>query len=246
MTTTASPNPWPVAERHPLRPMTTTASLNPWPVAERRVAVLIPSRNRPIHLARAIGSVLETSTVADIICYIDEDQSAMYGGLTGGDRLIVHHGPRIGPAPSANALVAAYPGYAAYGLITDDSTMVTPAWDQWVLSALDAFPKRLCVVSPRHNLGEHVDMPFVSKEWVELVGWYACPDMVHYSWPIYTGLIGELTAIVHAPDSGFRVQHEGLDHTNQEVRDHDARVFFEHVSLELPAIVHRIRKAMHP
>jgi hypothetical protein len=209
-----------------------------------RIAVLIPSRNRPAYLKKAIASVLDTSTRADVLVYLDDDQNGLYEKLIRSDRVIVHHGPRVGPVQSANYLVSEHPDYSAYGLITDDTTMITPGWDLWLLDVLSAFPGRLVVVSPRHNLGEHVDMPFVSSEWINLVGWYACPDMIHYSWPILTGLIGEMTAIVHAPESGFSIHHVGLEHTNTEVRDRDARVFFDYVALKLPVFVERIRQAM--
>lgn len=231
---TQTPNPWPENREFPAKRIPVNG----------RCAVLIPSRNRPDHLRVAIQSVLETSRHADVLCYIDKDQEVLYRGLLEGERLIVHRGPRIGPAPAANALVNAYPHYSAYGLITDDTTIVTKRWDEWLFACLASFPNRLVVVSPRHNLGEHVDMPFVSREWIDLVGWYACPGMLHYSWPILTGLIGEMTAIVHAPDHAFALHHEGLAHTNTEVRDRDARVFFDYVALRLPAYVEKIRKAM--
>jgi hypothetical protein len=234
MNHTQSPDPWPENRQFPPKRLPVNG----------RCAVLIPSRNRPDHLRAAIQSVLDTSRCADVLCYIDDDQAKMYGGLLEGERLIVHRGPRIGPAPAANTLVAAYPDYSAYGLITDDTTMVSGRWDEWLFSALASFPKRLVVVSPWHNLGGHVDMPFVSREWIDLLGFYACPDMIHYSWPILTGLIGEMTAIVHAPQDSFAVQHEGLEHTNQNVRDKDARAFFEYVSLKLPVYVERLRKEL--
>lgn len=234
MNRTQTPPPWPENRLHP-----------PKRIPENgRCAVLIPSRNRPDHLRRAIASVRETSKYADVLCYIDEDQEKMYRGLLEDGRLIVHRGPRIGPAPSANALVERFPNYSAYGLITDDTTIVTHRWDEWLFSALASFPKRLVVVSPWHNLGGHVDMPFVSREWIDLLGFYACPDMIHYSWPILTGLIGEMTAIVHAPQTAFAVHHEGLEHTNTEVRGKDALTFFNYVALRLPESVELIRREL--
>ena len=221
----------------------TTQSPDPWPRdVSGRVAVLIPSRNRPQHLFRAIDSVMKTSKNADVLVYIDDDQSDMYRGLIQDERIVIHKGPRIGPAPAANVLVEAYPGYAAYGLITDDTTTVTLAWDEWLLRTLAEYP--FAVVSPRHNLGEHVDMPFVSRKWIDVVGWYACPGMIHYSWPILMGLIGEMTCVVHAGDGDFRLIHEGLPHTNQDVRDADAREFFDYVALKLPVPVYALRAAM--
>lgn len=211
----------------------------------KRVAVLIPSRDRPEKLAEACRSVIETSTVADAICYIDDDQRDEYepvliaAGL--GPRVRVLYGPRIGPVASANILVEDNPDYHAYGLITDDTRITTWGWDAWLLYVLEKFPQEIAVVSPRHNLGEHVDMPFVSKRWIEVVGWYACPEMYHFCWPILTGLIGEMTAIVHAPEQSFGIHHEGLPHGNLDARESDERKFFHYVSLKLPVHVEAIR-----
>ena len=133
-----------------------------------RVGVLIPSRDRPQLLREAIASVQETSSHADALVYIDEDQRELYG-LVENSNVHVLHGPRVGPVASANALVKAFPGYDAYGLITDDSRITTPGWDGWLMDALDVFPKRLAVISPHHSHSNYVDMPFVSRAWTMAV-----------------------------------------------------------------------------
>ena len=209
-----------------------------------RVGVLIPSRDRPQLLREAIASVQETSSHADALVYIDEDQRELYG-LVENSNVHVLHGPRVGPVASANALVKAFPGYDAYGLITDDSRITTPGWDGWLMDALDVFPKRLAVISPHHSHGNYVDMPFVSRAWVEYVGWYACPMAYHYVWPIITGLIGEMTAIVHAPKQSFHIEHNYDNHANAGLRGFDYEVFFQFVSAHLPGFVDMLREEMH-
>jgi len=211
------------------------------------VGVLIPSRSRPEQLLQAVESVLTTSQ-ATVLAYVDDDQMEMYDAAIESSRreprFRVFCGPQVGPVESANRLIAMCPEHAAYGLITDDARMVGKGWDDWLSGVLDGFPGRIAVISPRHNLGEHVDMPFVSKEWIQVVGWYACPECYHFCWPILTGLIGEMTAIVYPPEQCFSVHHLGLPHSNLALREEDAQVFFEYVSLKLPPIVHRLRKAM--
>lgn len=206
------------------------------------VAVLCPTRSRPGQFSELVRSVAETSS-AQVIAYVDEDQREMYRGLQS-ERCILHVGPQVGPVASANALVTAYSDHEAYGLITDDSTVIIPGWDQWLMESLTAFPNRIAVVSPYHNHGNHVDMPFVSKEWIEVVGWYAYPKAFHYCWPIITGLIGEMSAIVHAPMQRFAIQHEFAEWGNPDHRTSDAQAFFEFVSLSLPKTVERVRQAM--
>lgn len=216
-----------------------------------RIGVLIPSRDRPECLKRAIQSVRETSRAADVLAYIDDDQRDLYSEIENAElgradgRVILHYGSQVGPVAAANALVEANPGYGIYGLITDDTRVITPGWDVWCNEAADQFPNRIAVISPRHNLGEHVDMPFVTKEWIGVTGWYACPDFFHYCWPILTGLIGEMTAIVHTPDKRFGLHHDGLPHSNRDRHRDDAEAFFEFVALRMPVYVEKIREAMH-
>jgi hypothetical protein len=212
-----------------------------------KAAVLIPSRDRPGLLVDAIRSVLDTSA-ADVLVYVDEDQWRGYQFAFRNlepIRVKGMYGDRIGPVASANALVKSFHGYDAYGLITDDSGITTPGWDQWTLEAIARFPGRIAVVSPHHPHGYHVDMPFVSKEWIERVGWYACPLMKHYAWPIITGLIGEMTGIVHAPESAFHIEHAYDPNANQDVRAKDYEAFFSFVSRDLPIVVATLRKEMY-
>ena len=207
-----------------------------------KIAVLCPTRGRPDEFRWLRDSVAKTSD-ADVLAYVDEDQAELYGPeICDSDNTTV--GGRIGPVASANLMARKYPDYSAYGLVTDDSMLATPGWDRWADDALNRFPGRLCVLSPSHNNGTHVDMPFVSREWIDLVGWYACPSTFHYAWPIITGLIGEMTAIVHAPRDKFSLEHNYVEGTNAGIRDRDYRAFFSYVSSFLPETVDKIRKQM--
>lgn len=207
-----------------------------------RVAVLCPSRGRSQELRELRLSVRETSD-ADVLAYVDEDQAQLYNGQEPAGQRIV--GPRIGPVAAANVLVDKHPNYDLYGLVTDDARLTVPAWDEWALEAASKFPNRICVISPFHNQGNHVDMPFVTAEWIRAVGWFACPDCYHYCWPIITGLIGEMSAIVHAPSHGFAIHHpHKIEMVSESVRNADAQAFFEFVSTRLPAVVERVRSAM--
>lgn len=203
------------------------------------VAVLIPTRDRPESFLRSVASVRRTSK-ATVLAYVDEDQYDIYPVNGEVEGAIIHVGPRIGPVASANHLVRQHPNFDAYGLITDDSRIITPGWDDYIMGCFRDF-SRFMVVSPHHNHGEHVDMPFVSRDWVEEVGWYACPEFFHYCWPIVCGLIGEMTAIVHCPKTEFSIEHDYEDGTNAQKRLSDNSRFFDYVSLKMPAVVERIR-----
>lgn len=200
---------------------------------------MCPTRDRPDGLRRLTKSVLETSK-AKVMAYVDEDQAGMYEGADA----TVTIGERVGPVAAANMLVERFRGYDVYGMVTDDSIITTPGWDEWVLGAIDQFPNRIAVISPHHNNGNHVDMPFVSRKWIEATGWFACPAMFHYAWPTITSLIGEMAGIVHAPKQKFHIEHDYVDGTYPERRARDYEAFYNYVSLRLPETVEKVRRAM--
>lgn len=201
-----------------------------------KIAVLCPTRDRPDKFRRLCDSVYATSKSAIVHGYVDLDQVEHYG-----ESPYVWYGPRVGPVAALNYLVEKNPGYDAYGILTDDCVVKTPGWDAYVGEVLSHSP--FFVVSPHHNFGNHVDMPFVSRKWIETVGWYACPEVYHYCWPIITGLIGEMTAICHCPQQKFGIEHD-LHEENKAAQVRDSQPFFEFVSLRLPAVVEKLRGAM--
>ena len=123
------------------------------PTTDRKIAVLIPSRDRPKELAEAVESVKVTAPSADVIAYVDDDQKDLYGAVEMPGLSAMICGPRVGPVSAANSLVESRPGYDVYGLITDDARTVCPGWDRWVLEVLEALPNRIGVISPHHNQG---------------------------------------------------------------------------------------------
>jgi hypothetical protein len=211
-----------------------------------KIAVLCPTRDRPEKFRRLWQSVMDTtsdkSTV--VLAYIDDDQIELYREHLPPHGFIAIVGPRVGPVAACNAIVERYHDhFDIFGILTDDCEVTVPGWDKYLAEVMEMFPKRLVVVSPFHNCGDHVDMPFVSKEWIDVVGWYACPDVYHYCWPIVTGLIGEMTAICHCPMQRFALKHD-LHERVLMSQAKDAQPFFEFVSLKLPVSVERLRDAM--
>ena len=214
-----------------------------------RLAVLCPSRNRPAGFVNLAGSIVKTTNRADLVGYVDEDQSELYEAEVARvkpewrSRMSVHVGPRVGPVASANALTKAFPGYDAYGLIPDDAVLTADQWAEWCLDVVAFFPNRVGVISPSHNQGPHVDMPFVTKEWIKATGWFALPLAYHYAWPLVNALIGEMTAILHAPKDRFHVDHDLAMSANQVWITSDAEMFLPFVARELMPIVDRVRDA---
>lgn len=215
--------------------------------------MLCPSRDRPKQFLELAKSICNTTNHADLVGYVDEDQADMYKTICESARpetrarMSVHVGPRMGPVAACNYLVEAFPGYDIYGMVPDDARMNANSWSEWCLSISKHLPNRIGVISPHHNQGVHIDMPFVTKEWIKVTGWFALPSVYHFVWPIVTGLIGEMTAsIVHAPEHSFSVEHDFTMPQNQVHRTADAENFFNFVANELLPIVYRMREAMRP
>lgn len=211
-----------------------------------KVAVLCPTRGRKKLFGLMLNSIIKTSDSADVLAYVDEDESEDYFYGLDVRKLKMVRGARVGPVSAANSMTSMFPDYEVYGMITDDSIVVTKGWDEWLLQTVAIFPNRVCVVSPHHNVGDHVDMPFVSRAWVKATGWFAAPPCYHYCWPTITGMIGEMSAIAHAPKERFSIMHAYDAGANLSLRGPDAENFYDFMSRDMMPAVERVREAMIP
>lgn len=174
------------------------------------ILVVIPSRDRPALFQRAAQSVLETSTGVRVIGAVDYDdpQLEAYRQITLGERVCMAYDHRIGPARSADRVMMATPGWRWAGLMTDDCVVTTPGWEGYLTAEYDR-REGIGVVSPAHNFGQHVDMPFVTDGWVKALGWFAQPKMRHFCWPTAIALLAENAGrLTRAPVAAFAVHHE--------------------------------------
>jgi len=177
-----------------------------------KTLVVCPSRSRPTALYDMAESIVETSD-ADIAVYIDDDQIDIYrdGGINWkarfGPRLKITIGRRIGPAAAADSLVKAFKRYDVYGLSTDDSVYRSKGWDKFVARCMDAFPSRIGVVSAHHGHGPWVNFPYVSREWIDTLGWFVVPGVTHYCWDTALEILGDATEIVYATKEQFEIDH---------------------------------------
>ena len=184
-----------------------------------RVMVVCASRGRPDELIRMLDSVRDTSKNADVSVYLDEDQGEEYKRVIDkysvsapGEpavRFVV--GPRLGQCRSLNYLVSTVPGYEAYGAATDDSCFKTPGWDEWVLGVVESFPSRIGVIAPFSGSPfPRMDFPWVTLEWIKLVGAFTVLGTHHSYWDVALQILGEETQIRFATKDDFEMWHEGL------------------------------------
>ena len=192
------------------------------------VAVLCPTRDNTAGAERAYRSLLATSTEADMILCVDGDQLDLYGHRMGGDRLRLFSKPRTSIVDLLNAAAEKYRGYDVYGLIVDDSVFVTRGWDTQVQGWVTGFKGGIGVVSAHHAAGPWVNFPYVSRRWIDTLGWYACPETHHFCWDTVSELLGDATSIVYAHEDEFSIHHDGLIQCSREaVMVHDTREFLD-------------------
>jgi hypothetical protein len=212
-------------------------------VTSDRIAVLVPSRDRPEELAGAYDSLLRTSEEADLLCYVDEDQRELYEGVVADpSRLKMMFGPRVGPIAAVNALYNSDTEYAAYLVITDDSRLVTPGWDRTLLGIGKKYD--VWAASPTHNLGLNMDYAVVSGEWAKALGWVCYPGCYHWCWPSVIEVLGEATTLFRLKPGICHIEHSHLYPSNQHATSSDNAqlyAFFTHGRYYVA--VDRLRKA---
>jgi hypothetical protein len=219
------------------------------------ILIICPSRGRPQYLEKMIASFVKTSSVAHLVVRIDDDQKEMYASTKLSNRVFMDCGPRIGPGGSING--SAYVSmrmakernnltlrpYEAFCAAPDDAEFVTPGWDTYALETIRSFPGRIGVVSAAHDQGTFLNYPCVSKEWIEVLGWYAHPTIYHFCWDTMHELLGDATNIVYAPRDKWLMDHQGLPQ-NMTNYQSDTSSFLTWCITERPQTVKRLRAAI--
>lgn len=193
-----------------------------------RIAVLVPTRDRPFEFIKCLQSAdnLATNPIK-VFGYLDEDD--VRGLDIYADCII---GPRVGSATAMNMLaseaILRYPEVDTLVMMTDDALMETPGWDDFLLSELDKFPKRLGVVSPhlsRDDGAHRVDMPSISKELFQFLGFYAHPRFMHFFWPGVLDAISEGLCLTKATKEQYSIHHGNMSPQRDREFNFDAVQF---------------------
>lgn len=206
-----------------------------------RVLVIVPSRDRPKELATLIHTIRNTSASADVAAYIDEDQRTLYSYLLekGIPRVLVEVGPRIGPVAAANHLAAKHlQNYVAFGFVPDDARFTTRSWDDHVMLSVRGGPR---AVAPSHATTD-VDMPFVSREWIERLGWFAWPGLYHWGWPSVVAALGDALGVIRrSHPQEFFIDHPAENSSNRERYPADIIALYDFFASHFKASLDRLR-----
>lgn len=227
--------------------------MSPQSAARPDVPILVccASRDRPESLRRTVDSFCATSTRADMAVFVDSDQINQYldaydwEAVTSG-RVLFHVGTRVGPNASINTLYQKYRDqYCIFGVTPDDSRFVRRGWDDFVIENVAKFPAGIGVVSPSHSDGEYCAYPYVSRAWLDIVGFYAFPEAHSFVWDTCIELLGEATNIIRAPSDVFYMEHDCKASENfDEYLRVDEHAFLSWCAVSRAGIVKRLKAAM--
>lgn len=209
--------------------------------------MVCPTRDRPQQFLELAESFEATSSEnAVLVGYVDDDNAEEYRKLPLPPRVQLYVDRRLGPVHSVNRICDLYRDKCRiYGVAPDDSRFLVKGWDVYVRQTIDSWPGRIGVLSASHNQGDFVNLPYVSREWIELCGWFAYPEAFHFIWDTVLEILGEATRIVYSDPEKFKVFHGYMIAANKaEHHDRDAVAFLMFCVNERRALVKKIREAM--
>lgn len=210
------------------------------------ILVIAPTRDRPQDFVGLCESFANTSTHAELVGYVDDDQHHLYDALQLPERCRMHFGQRQGPVFAVNTMAHLNRDpIRIYGVAPDDSRFMKAGWDDYLVEAFERFPKRIGVVSPAHSCGDYVNFPYVSREWIEVVGWMAYPHAYHFIWDTLIEILAESSnCIEYAPADKFLFFHEQKPAINLDRYSSDAHSFLMWCVGDRRSVVKRVRDAI--
>jgi len=221
-----------------------------------RVLTICPSRDRPGPLKRLIESFLRTSTHAELVVVIDEDQTELYGNPVSGGRVryVVQSPAKSGPIICYNSIWSSTPA-EVYGALLDDCEFLTDGWDDYCLEARDRFPGKVGLISPWSNVKDpngvvtdemdYVQFMFITREWGGALGYFAYPKCIHYCWDTVLEVLADSTCIERVPREKFSICHHSLLSESTRLHlPHDTYEAVLFMATQRRQAIARLRKAM--
>jgi hypothetical protein len=201
-----------------------------------RLAVVCPSRERPLDCWAMVQSVLETSD-ADVLLYLDTDDVSPYD-IPEHPRVRIIKGPRIGRGGAVNFLCHAYSSYDRYLLVSDDVLFVRPEWDKDIAAIKD--PGLVHLQS--ENGMDHVNWPCISQAWLKALGWFNPPKLKWYCQDTALSALGDAFGRVHYIQPQV-LHHKAHAHPDSKERaQEDLLEFLYYMATEFPKDVKKLRK----
>jgi len=144
------------------------------------ISIICPTRARPAMFQRLLDSLEDTTDNlggVEVITYFDQDDGAtLSAGIKSACAIYAVVGPQLRTAPRMNRMARLANGPVIFTM-NDDVTFNTPHWDTILHSKLPADGIHCAYPSDGYN--DACSFPIVSKRWIEAVGYYHYPHLIH-------------------------------------------------------------------
>ena len=220
--------------------------------------ILLPSRSRAHRIDECLDSLLEHSTVSDIIVCLDEDDHESY---TKRDGIIYDIGPapkRIGLNEKLNRMIPKIIDKYDYILwAADDTVAVTHGWDELLIAAIKDVPLG---ISYPNDLFQSKRLPSngtcFDSNIIKVLGYFAPPTLFHLYMDNFWKLLGEeLGTLRYCDDVILEHNHfvnkkAPLDKTyasinSQQMYSMDSQAYQIYANHHLAADVKKLRESLN-
>ena len=182
----------------------------------KQLAIVCPSRGRPSHCARMVASALANSD-ADVLLYVDTDDPEEASYLESIIRVTAYKGPPIGRAAAVDALIAIYPDYRMYLVVSDDIMFMRNGWEKQVVDAMDSFGD-IGIVHLANETGEpYANWVVASKKWIDTLGWFNYPGCRYFCQDTILQVLAEALGRIKLIEPAV-IHHDVVTHPDTPAR----------------------------
>lgn len=202
-----------------------------------RIAILCPTKGRPELFQRLASNVHDTTSArVQILAYREDSDVTQYPDAP---NVTTFQGTLWTVNEGMNHLVHKNRDFDIYGMVPDDAYPTVKDWDLYLESVLDVSKAR-ALMTP-HN-GGYADMAFVTRAWIDAVGYYAAPFAAHYVWPTVIDILADCTGKKVEPDPAqIMFHHDHVAGTAMEHLAKDAEGFLHWCGFTRPTIMDRLK-----
>lgn len=224
------------------------------------ISLCVPTRGRPARFKQMLDSARATAAGKfEVVAYLDHDDEAEYEAETGvvyarGRRPLTDHNLVQMSGLWTRAWERASGDIAM--LAADDIVFETGGWDEAVEAEFARVPDRILMVSTRNGQDDRPLLPFVSREWIDAVGF--TPDDLQgwFADEWIWSMAAEVGRAAFLPGVTIRHNQYGSDSTYEDAQE--ARMFagglpgMRNTFYSIPqverrdALVGKLRAAMDP
>lgn len=206
-----------------------------------KLAVVVPSRERPEECAEFVANVIRTSQ-ADVLVGLDRDDPTI-------SEYKFSHSPRVGVwadcpggrAAAVEAVIQAFPEYDAYLVMSDDARFTRHKWCRDVIEAMPQDGIGLVVLEGEEKVANWLA---VSRKWIDTLGWFNPPEMRYFCQDTYLHLLA--TALDRVIKVGPKaVWHKTIYHSEAWARlANDQAAFTQRCATEFENDLKKLKEAM--